>query len=44
MENFGEKIGRKTFFDYVWLGGEEGKINDGTQMFSLQIHQKMGNY
>ena len=25
MENFGEKIGRKTFLECVWLGGEEGK-------------------
>ena len=25
MENFGEKIGRKFFFECVWLGGEEEK-------------------
>lgn len=25
MENFGEKIGRKTFLVYVWLGREEEK-------------------
>ena len=25
MENFGEKIERKTFLECVWLGGEEGK-------------------
>ena len=25
MENFEEKIGRKTFLECVWLGGEEGK-------------------
>ena len=25
MENLGEKMGRKTFFEYVWLGGDEGK-------------------
>ena len=25
MKNFGKKIGRKTFLECVWLGGEEGK-------------------
>ena len=25
MENFEEKIRRKTFLECVWLGGEEGK-------------------
>ena len=25
MENFEEKIGRETFLECVWLGGEEGK-------------------
>ena len=25
MENFGEKMGRKTFLKCVWLDGEEGK-------------------
>ena len=25
MENFGGKIGGKTFLKCVWLGGEEGK-------------------
>ena len=25
MKNFGEKIGRKTFLECVWLGREEGK-------------------
>ena len=25
MENFEEKIGRKTFLECVWLSGEEGK-------------------
>ena len=25
MENFGEKIGRETFLECVWLGEEEGK-------------------
>ena len=25
MENFGEKMGRKTFLECIWLGGEERK-------------------
>ena len=25
MENFEDKIGRETFLERVWLGGEEGK-------------------
>ena len=25
MENFGEKMRRKTFLECVWLGGEKGK-------------------
>ena len=25
MENFGKKMGRKTFLKYVWLDGEKGK-------------------
>ena len=25
MKNFGEKIGRKTFLECIWLGGEEEK-------------------
>ena len=25
MKNFGKKMRRKTFLEYVWLGGEEGK-------------------
>ena len=25
MENFGEKMGKKTFLECVWLGKEEGK-------------------
>ena len=25
MENFGEKMGMKTFLECIWLGGEEEK-------------------
>ena len=25
IENFGKKMGRKTFLESVWLGGKEGK-------------------
>ena len=25
IENFGKKMGRETFLESVWLGGEEGK-------------------
>ena len=33
MENFGEKIGRKTFLECVWLDEEEGKQMVGPRYF-----------
>ena len=40
MENFEEKMGRKTFLSvFGWVGRKE--INDGVQVFSPQAHQKV---
>ena len=35
MENFKKKMGKKTFLEYVWLGGGEKKINGGVRVFFL---------
>ena len=36
MENFGKKIGRKTFLECVWLGGDEGKFMVEPKCFLLR--------
>ena len=35
MENFGEKMGRKTFLECVWLSVKEGNKWWGLDIFSL---------
>ena len=48
MENFEEKIWRKTFLEYVWLGKEKGKqmmelkcfLPEPTKIFYLQNGEK----
>ena len=41
MENFGEKMGMKTFLVGVLLEGGEGKKFVGPRYFSLQTHQNV---
>ena len=48
MKNFGEKMGKKTFFIDVWLKGGEGKkliglncfLSTPTKMFFFQNREK----
>ena len=41
MENFREKMRRKTFLECCLVGWGERKINGGARMFSPRAHQKV---